>query len=126
MSLYTILTQNVDAELAEIDQFSATSALERGQVLFLPSLSFAVQKSEASLFTPTILGGAKNASFDHRSGRLGGTRLTGSNAETLAGFMSRFSVAAARLTDHMFPAYRGRLIPGRASFRPAEVAGRVT
>jgi hypothetical protein len=126
MSLYTIFTQRWDAELAQTDQISATSALERGQVLFLPSLPFEVKTSETALFTPAILGGAKNTSFDPRSGRLGGTKLYGADAATLGGFIGRFSAAAARLTDQLFPSYRGLLVPGRASFRPAEVAGRKT
>jgi hypothetical protein len=126
MSLYTILTQGWAAEITRTDQISAISALERGDVLFLPSLSFAVTGNEAPLFTPAILGGSKNASFDPRSGRLGRTRISGPDAATLVAFVGRFSAAAARLTDGLLPAYRGRLIPGRASFRPAEVAGRVT
>jgi hypothetical protein len=126
MSLYTIFTQRWDAELARTDQISAISALERGHVLFLPSLPFEVKTSETALFTPAILGRAKNTSFDPRSGRLGGTKLSGPDSATLGGFIGRFSAAAACLTDQLFPSYRGRLVPGRASFRPAEVAGRKT
>jgi hypothetical protein len=126
MSLYTILTQNWEAESAQATQISAISALERGDVLFLPSLRFDVRETEASLFTPAILGGAKNASFDPCTGRLGGTTVTGTAAAALHGLMARFSAAAARLADQVLPAYRGRLVSGRASFRPAEIAGRVT
>jgi hypothetical protein len=126
MSLYIILINDWISDPGQKAQNSAISALERGDVLFLPALSFAVEAGEASLFTPAILGDAKNASFDPDSGRLGGTTLGGTDAGTLRGFIGRFSAAAASLADRLLPAYSGRLVPGRASFRPAEVAGRVT
>lgn len=101
-------------------------AVEAGGVVFLPSLSFVVEPSESSLFTPAILGSSKNASFDPASGRLGGTTATGADAETLRALMHRFSDAAAALLGEFLPAYRDRLTRGRASFRPAEIAGRQT
>ena len=104
----------------------AVGALEAGDVLFLPRLAFAIDAGEAPLFTPAILGSSKNASFDPSTGRLGGTTATGRDAETLRAFMQRFSDAAARLLDQLLPAYRDRLTRARASFRPAEIAGRQT
>jgi hypothetical protein len=100
--------------------------LEAGRVLFLPALRFAIEAAEAPLLSPAILAGAKNASFDPRTDRLGGTTLAGSQAEMLRTLMRRFSASAARLVDGLLPAYRGRVQPARASFRPAEIAGRVT
>ena len=105
---------------------AAGPALEGGAVLFLSDLAFRVEPSEALLFTPAILGSSKNASFDPASGRLGGTTASGQDAETLRGFMRRFSDSAASLVDRLLPAYRGRVTRGRASFRPAEIAGRPT
>ncbi len=102
----------------------AGSALEGGGVLFLPALPFAVEPSEALLFTPSILGSSKNASYDPGSGRLGGTTAAGPDADTLRRFIHRFSESAASLVDRLLPAYRGRIVRGRASFRPAEIAGR--
>ncbi|MGH9143897.1 MAG: Kdo hydroxylase family protein [Vicinamibacterales bacterium] len=105
---------------------AAGPALEAGDVLFLPNLPFPVAMAEAVLFTPSILGSSKNASFDPASGRLGGTTTQGADAETLRGFLNRFSDSAASLLDLLFPAYRNCLARGRASFRPAEIAGRQT
>ena len=102
------------------------AAVEAGRVVYLPSLPFAVNRDEQSLFTPTILGGAKNASFDPHTGRLGSTTLSGPDAATLRAFMHRFSVSAATLVDRLLPSYRRSLVQARASFRPAEIAGRVT
>jgi len=105
---------------------SATRALEAGNVLFLPDLRFAVESGEGALFTPAILGSSKNASFDPTSGRLGGTSATGRDADTLRRFIHRFSDSAALLAARLLPRYRDRLIRGRASFRPAEIAGRAS
>ena len=106
---------------------AATQALEAGHVLFLPRLRFGVDANEAStLFAPSILGSSKNASFDPRTGRLGGTTLAGGDAETLRTFIHRFSASAAALVERLLPAYGGHLTRGRASFRPAEIAGRRT
>ena len=98
--------------------------LERGDVLFFPNLPFAVEPDETPLFSPDILSSAKNASFDPASGRTGGTTLEGAHRERLGKLMSRFSERTAALLDRVLPAYRGRLARARASFRPAEVAGR--
>jgi hypothetical protein len=105
---------------------AAVPDLEGGNVLFLPDLRFEVEAQEALLFTPSLLGSAKNASYDPASGRLGGTTATGAAAETLRGFIQRFSESAASLVGRMFPAYGDRLVRRRASFRPAEIAGRQT
>jgi hypothetical protein len=115
------------SEKASIEAVSAAvPALEAGDVLFLPGLRFEVEPSEALLFTPSILGSSKNASYDPASRRLGGTTAAGQDVETLRGFMRRFSESAASLVSRLLPAYGDRLTRGRASFRPAEIAGRPT
>jgi hypothetical protein len=105
---------------------AAAPALEAGDVIVLPELRFEVEPLESLLFTPSILGSSKNASYDPLSGRLGGTRATGRDAETLRAFIRRFSESTASLVGRLFPAYRDRIARGRASFRPAEIAGRQT
>lgn len=101
-------------------------ALETGQVLFLPALRFEIAAAERTIFSPAILGGAKNASFDPSTGHLGKTTLAGAEAEMLRTLMHRFSSSAATLVKTLLPAYGDRLVSARASFRPAEIAGRVT
>ena len=101
-------------------------ALESGNVLFLPSLRFALHADEASLLTPAILGRAKNASFDPATGRLGGASVSGAQAAALQAMMQRFSDAALALVTALCPGYGPRLGRRRASFRPAEIAGRTT
>ena len=94
--------------------------------MFCPDLRFVVEPRERSLFTPAILGGAKNTSYDPATDRLGGTTVNGADRDTLRGFIQRFSDAALACVDRLLPSYRGQLTRGRASFRPAEIAGRAT
>jgi hypothetical protein len=105
---------------------TAAEALERGDVVFLPSLSFTVEAAERHIFSPAILSSSKNTSFDPATGRVGGTMLKGAELERLGQLMRRFSDAAASLVDGLLSPYRGQLTRARASFRPAEVAGRQT
>ncbi len=104
----------------------ASAAIEAGDVLFMPELSFAREPREAVLFTPAILGSSKNTSFDPATGRLGGTTASGGDAELLRTLLRRFSDAAAALVSTVLPRYRAEIRRGRASFRPAEIAGRAS
>jgi 3-deoxy-D-manno-octulosonic acid hydroxylase-like protein len=104
----------------------SAAALEGGNVLFLPHLRYPVEPAETALFTRAILGSSKNASFDPVSGRLRGTTVNGNEAELLRGFIHRFSDASASLVGELLPRYRESLVRGRASFRPAEIAGRAS
>jgi len=105
---------------------AALQALEAGDVLFFPGLRFRVESDERSLFTPDILGSSKNASYDPSADQVGGTRATGTDAQALRRFIRRFSDASAALIDRLLPPYGGVIRRGRASFRPAEIAGRTT
>jgi hypothetical protein len=105
---------------------TATAALEGGNVLFLPHLRFGVERQEDEIFSPAILSSSKNTSFDPVSGKVGGTALTGGALDRLRGVMTRFSQQTSVLAIQLLPGYGGRLQQARASFRPAEVAGRQT
>jgi hypothetical protein len=103
-----------------------TDQLELGAVLFCPALRFEIEANESSLFSTGILSSAKNASFDPATGRTGGTTLQGAELDRLRGLMARFSDRAAGLVAGLLPRYAGHLRRARASFRPAEIAGRQT
>jgi hypothetical protein len=129
MSLYTPLIQLDSWTVPARDSADAArtiASLERGDVLFLPRLRFAVHPDESVLFTPAILGSSKNASYDPVSGRVAGTTATGSDARALQSLMRRFSDAALALVNAVCPSYQTRIERRRASFRPAEIAGRQT
>jgi hypothetical protein len=104
----------------------ALAALEHGDVLFFSHLRFAIERNEEVLFTPSILGSSKNASFDPVTGRVGGTTAMGADLGALLSLMRRFSDAALSLVTAVCPAYGSRIERRRASFRPAEIAGRKT
>jgi hypothetical protein len=101
-----------------------TAALERGDVLLVAEPLLEPRRQEHPLFSPTILAHGKNISFDPGARRIGGSRLTGSDAATLAGMMERYSRGADELVRRLFPGYAGHLYRARASFRPVEIAGR--
>lgn len=103
---------------------SAVDALERGSVLFFPHLPFVVQSDESEIFSPTILSSSKNTSFDPQRGTVGGTTLSGPSLERLRRLLTRFSDATASLVKGVLPHYAPHLQRARASFRPAEIAGR--
>jgi hypothetical protein len=105
---------------------AATADLERGVVLFLPGLAFPVERHEDAVFSPSVLSSSKNVSLDPATDRVGGTTLTGRALEPLRSLMRRFSEGAATLVGQLFPSYAPRIQRGRASFRPAEIAGRQT
>jgi 3-deoxy-D-manno-octulosonic acid hydroxylase-like protein len=128
MSLYRALIDRASwTDAASLETAAAArAALERGDVLFFPSLRFDVDRGEAVLFTPSILGSSKNASFDPATGQVGGTTATGADADALQWLMRRFSDAATALVTGLCPAYSSRLERRRSSFRPAEIAGRKT
>lgn len=100
------------------------AALERGDVVFVRDLAFDIEPRERAIFSPAILSSSKNASFDPRTGKLGGTTLQGPESERLRGLMARFSDSAKAFVERAFPAYASSLERARASFRPAEIAGR--
>jgi hypothetical protein len=104
---------------------STVEALERGLVIFLPNLRFAIDPAESTLFSPAIAG-AKNVSYQPETGRIGGAAVPQEDIPRLQTLLGRFSRAASALVDDLLPGYRGHLRQGRASFRPAEIAGRAT
>ena len=91
-------------------------------MLFLPDLRFDVAPGERHAFSPAIAGSAKNVGFDPATGRIGGTVLGGDALRAVTGMLARFSQQAAALVDRLLPSYRGRVEPGRTSFRPVEIA----
>jgi hypothetical protein len=108
-----------------------TAELEDGAVLLLPELAFDIRWDEKPYFSPAIAA-AKNVSFDPSTGRVGGAAVKhvhdgdADSRDSLSAMLRRFSEAAASLVDALFPSYSGRLQRARASFRPAEIAGRQT
>jgi hypothetical protein len=125
-SIVSLSHSDWSAEASSDASADAVAALERGDVLFFPRLAFAVRPEESSIFSPAILSSSKNASFDPLKKRVGGTTLEGENLARLGAVMGRFSDGAAAFVSGLLAAYRGKVHRARASFRPAEIAGRET
>ncbi len=100
--------------------------LERGAVIFYPRLAFEVASAERRLFSPGTVAHAKNVSFDPVTKRVGGTAAESDERHLLTAFIERYNQAARQLVESLFPEYRPHLVTGRASFRPVQIAGRVT
>jgi hypothetical protein len=111
-----------DEDRSSVSSTDAALSLESGALLLLPELGFETLVAERTCFSPSIAV-AKNVSFDPATGRVGGASSPGPGLTTM---LRRFSESASALVDSLFPQYRGRVQRARASFRPAEIAGRPT
>ena len=105
---------------------SATECLETGNVLLQRAGFFTVAAAEEPLLSASVLASAKNVSFDPATGRVGGSSLSGPMASTLRGMLSRFSDEAVAFVGQTCPPYASRIVRGRTSFRPVEIAGRAS
>lgn len=119
--LYTINSRQVQA-----DQLSGiVSALENGQVIYLPQAPFYFAATESFLLSPDITAGkAKNISYDSTSGRLSNTCLTEEKLAALEQMMQRYIAYATGLIQELLPVYSDKITRGRTSFRPVEIKGR--
>jgi hypothetical protein len=103
----------------------ALAALERGDVLFFPDLTVALNEQTRLLLSPAFGDGkAKNVSFDATTGALRGTAATGTERYHLAAMMTAFADATRRFVCDLLPSYVAVLERGRTSYRPVEIAGR--
>lgn len=126
-TLYTLNGDKLNA-LNPTEKRGATSALESGKVLYLPSLFYHSPSLEGELLSETILDGKhKNISYDYRKGCLGGMRKqpgTPDLAALLKPFMHEYALFARQLVETLCPSYTSHLQWGRTSYRPAEIEGR--
>ncbi len=105
-------------------QTKAISALENGNVLFLPQLSFELAENEHHLLSPTYATGKKNISYNKLNGQLRGAQCEISDALLLKNLCDRFANHSKKLINQLFPIYTNALLIGRTSYRPVEIYGR--
>lgn len=123
----TLKIHRWDAPLDSAAAAAATLELERGSVLFLPRLHFALKESEHRFLSPRwIEGTAKNVSYDPRRAHIAHTSATGDDRAELVVMMERFAQHARALVTTVCSHYRDKLSYGLASFRPVETRGRET
>lgn len=109
--------------LAADAQAEITRALEKGHVIALPRLAFALSERERRfLSTDWSDGRAKNISLEGSA--LKGAQGAAADLAELAAMIARFAAQAAGLVAALFPAYANDLTRARTSFRPQPATGR--
>lgn len=103
----------------------ATKSLEKGRILFFPSLPFVCLPEERCLFVEkNVDPKRKNISYDRNKDHLGGSLWEGKEQERLKAMLKRYATYSSKLIERLFPHYQSHLIWGRTSFRPIEIQGR--
>lgn len=106
-----------------IDQ--AVEALENGQVVYCPNLSFDLEENEQRFLSPNVADPkSKNVRYSIHSDELGGANLPLLERVGLQQLLRRFANKSRDLVEHLFPHYQGKLTQARTSFRPIEAQGR--
>lgn len=102
-----------------------TDALENGQIVYLPQLSFQLESDEQNLLDMAITPkGAKNISYNPKNQRLGGLSENDKVANLVKGMMQRYHHYTTQLLTACCLPYRPVECSGRTSFRPVEIKGR--
>lgn len=105
----------------------ATKSLERGRILFFPSLPFVcLPEEQRFLVEKNVDPKRKNISYDRSRDRMGGSLWEGEEGEKIKAMLKRFADASAKFAEHLFPHYHSHLACGRTSFRPIEIYGRAS
>lgn len=104
----------------------AAITLELGDVVFQRHAFFRVDAVEQPLFSPSVLAGGKNVSFDPATDLVSGTSLTGALRDALHRMLSRFSDEADAFVRRSCQQYATELVRARTSFRPVEITGRAS
>jgi hypothetical protein len=125
--LHTHAVKDWNGSGAEVDHSTLTAQLEQGGLIRLSSLPFVLSDAEKALLTPSLLApGKKNVSYDLSRDRLAGVIGDEATRKLMHGAIRRYAEQSGALLEALFPHYRGRLLDGRTSFRPAEIEGRVS
>ena len=102
----------------------AVGGVERGDVVLLPDLPFALSPEEAKLLDPTsVKQGTKTIKYDPQTGRAWGY-AEGVDAGAVKAMMARYAEVTRGLLDALIPTYGAALKIGNTSFRPVEAQGR--
>lgn len=94
------------------DQDNIVAHLEKGDVLYFPSLPFKLTPEEAALLDPTLVSPKrKNIMYQADQDAIRGTADDVSDAQkaALKGLLKRYSEASLRLITDLIPQYQGKL-----------------
>lgn len=125
--LYTLDMSNLD-ELNKDTAQHSVSALESGQVIFCPRYTFAIDQTEQSILSETVLHPKhKNISYDYQKNHIAGINPSSpASHDLMSSFMRRYAEYSKELVETLIPQYSKDLIWGRTSYRPAEIKNRKT
>jgi hypothetical protein len=115
-----------DQPCSESQQAAAMDALESGAVLLLPDLPFALLDGERQFLSSATAGAGKNVSLSPADGSVSGSSVQGADLEALSAMMERFAAGSRSLLRQLLPQYDRTIRLARTSFRPVEIAGRVS
>ncbi|RKP59093.1 Kdo hydroxylase family protein [Pararobbsia silviterrae] len=113
------------AEALDVPRETLRAGLERGKVLFFPSLAFEVSADERRLFDPSIADPKrKNISLAPRGGALVGVVGDEATQTAVRAMVARFQRQAHELVDRLLPEYRGKMRSAPTSLRLHQVETR--
>jgi hypothetical protein len=108
-------------------QQDALKRLELGQIILFPELPFLLTASEKKFLSPDYAHPrAKNISFNPLTHKIRCAQCDGEDYQNLKNMLVRFAHSADNMVRKLFPTYASALQTGRTSYRPVEIAGRVS
>jgi hypothetical protein len=113
-------TVNINSWQTKVDanhSNALTLALEKGQVLFFPELSFVLDENEKQFLSPKWLNGSrKNISLE--GDKVGGAQGSDEELSAIASMVGRYAKLTTNLVHELFPTYATHLSKARTSYRP--------
>ena len=115
------------AEFDAATRSEAITTLEQGQIILFPELPFRLTANELKFLSPDYAHPkAKNISFNPATQHVRCARCDAEDYQNLKNMLVRFAHSADGLMRKLFPSYAAALQTGRTSYRPVEIAGRVS
>lgn len=125
--LETIEIESFDSPISPEIKQTAIQALEEGKVVYFPKLPFKLTAEESRFLDPKLVDPkSKNISYEIKNGKLGGAKCQENDALKLKEMIRRYAVQSRAFMEKLFPIYTPHLNQARTSFRPVEIAGRVS
>jgi hypothetical protein len=116
-----------DAPFSREAQLQAVNAMEAGNILLLPQLSFTLSPDEKHFLSPVYADPkAKNISLNIHTGQLRCGECSAEDHANLKAMMQRFSRSAHQLVQQLLSPYAEAIELGRTSLRVVEISGRVS
>lgn len=114
-----------DEPISKNFQLQAIQSLEKGKILYMPSLPFSLLATEQHFLSPDHVDPKrKNISYDLKSDLVGGSLQAGEEMQKLKEMLKRYALASSSMLRCLFPHYSSKLSQAKTSFRPTEIYGR--